>query len=221
MDDSFSNLDPGPLAEQLRREQQETLALLDGVRGAFRAQALVADLLAGAHRLQDVLPQILDTLCTALEFELATLWMLRTDGEHLVCGGHRADGRALRFSAATQVLELGRGDGPSGTAWMDARTVWAGDFRGLVSAPRAAIAAAEGLRTVCSVPLVVGGSVHGVLELATRAARTFEEPTSLALKAIAGQLGQFIERELIQERYTALSALLEQQVYDNAVPLAA
>src|SRR5207237_5369599 len=99
--------------------------------------------------------------------------------------------------------------------------IWAGDFRGLVRAPRVAIAAAEGLRTVCAVPLVVGGSVHAVLELATYAARAYEEPTTLALKAIAGQLGQFIERELIQERYTALSALLEQQVYDNAVPFAA
>jgi GAF domain-containing protein len=221
MDDSISNQEPGPLAEQLRREQQETLALLDGVRGAFRAQAVVADLLARARHLAEVLPHILDALCETLEFDLGTLWTLTTDGEHLICSSHRTDGKALRFAAATQVLQLSRGDGPSGTAWMDASPVWASDFRGLVAGPRAAIAAAEGLRTVCCVPLVVGGSVHGVLELTTYAVRTYEEPTSLALKAIAGQLGQFLERELIQERYTALSALLEQQVYDSAVPLAA
>jgi hypothetical protein len=221
MDNFFLEAETEPLAEQLLRDQEDKRAFIAGVRGAFRAQATVAELLAEARSADEALPRILEALCAALDFELATLWTVTADGEHLACEWHRGDGRALRFSAATQLLELPRGDGPSGTAWMDMEQVWAADFRGLVAGPRAAIAAAEGLRGVCSIPVVVGGSVRSVLELATHATRPFEETTSLALTAIAGQLGQFVERELIQERYVALSALLEQQVYVNASPLAA
>jgi hypothetical protein len=209
------------LEEQLLRERQEKLALLDGVRGAFRAQAIVGDLVANARQLDDALPAILAALCEALEFELGTVWTLTEDGEHLTCASHRSDGRALRFSAVTEDLELARGDGPSGMAWMDVEQVWASDFRGLVSGARVAIAAVEGLRCVCAVPVVVSGSVRAVLELATYAPRSFEETTSMALRAIAGQIGQFLERELIQERYVVLSSLLGQQVYSNAQPLLA
>lgn len=219
MDDFFLDTEPEPLAEQLLREQEERRAFLAGVRGAFQAQAVVAEILARAATRDEALPAVLEGLCEALDFDLATLWTLTPDGEHLVADHHHGDGRATRFSAATQVLVLGRGDGPSGTAWMDEEQVWRCDFRGLVAGPCAAIAAAEGLHGVCAIPVVVGGSVRCVLELATYAARDFEETTSLALTAIAGQLGQFIERELIQERYVALSALLEQQVYSHAVPL--
>jgi putative methionine-R-sulfoxide reductase with GAF domain len=204
------------LHSRLHRAEEERLALLEGVRGAFRAQAVVADLLAEAHSTGEALERILAALCDTLEFDLATLWNVTDDGDHLVCGAHRTDGRALRFSAATQVLELARGDGPSGVAWMDEEQVWASDFRGLVNGPRAPLAAIEGLRGVCCVPVVVGGSVRSVLELASYAPRPFEETTSMALTAIAGQLGQFVERELIQERYVALSALLDQQVYGAA-----
>jgi hypothetical protein len=119
-----------------------------------------------------------------------------------------------------QALLLGRGDGPSGTAWMDEEQVWASDFRGLAGSPCAPIAAMEGLQGVCAVPVFVGGSVRAVVELASYAPRPFEETTAMALTAIGGQLGQFVERELIQERYVALSALLDQHVYGvaEAVP---
>jgi hypothetical protein len=221
MDDFFLDTEREPLAEELLREQEERRAFVAGVRGAFRAQATVAEILCEATGLDHALPAALEGLCEAFEFQLATLWTVTAEGERLVCECHHSDGHALRFSAATQVLELGRGDGPAGTAWIDAEQVWGSDFRGLVGAPQAAIAAAEGLRSVCAIPVVVGGTVHSVLELASYTHHAREETMSLALTAIAGQLGQFVERELIQERYVALSALLEQQVYVSAAPLAA
>jgi putative methionine-R-sulfoxide reductase with GAF domain len=219
MDESTLRIE-NDLQTRLHRAEEERRALLEGVRGAFRAQAIVADVLAKAQTTDEVIDRILESLCDTLEFDLATLWNVTADGEHLVCGAHRADGRALRFSAATEVLELARGDGPAGVAWMDEEQVWASDFRGLVKGPRAPVAAIEGLHGVCSVPIVVGGAVRSVLELASYAPRPFEETTSMALTAIAGQLGQFVERELIQERYVALSALLDQHVYGvaEAVP---
>jgi hypothetical protein len=221
MDTFFLDAETEPLAEQLLRDREDKRAFIAGVRGAFRAPAPGAERLAAARSADEVLPRILDALCEAFDFDLATLWTVARDGEHLACEQHKGDGRALRFSAATQLLELPCGDGPSGMAWMDMEQVWAADFRGLVAGPRAAIAAAEGLQGVCSIPVVVGGTVRSVLELVTYATRPFEETTSLALTAIAGQLGQFLERELIQKRYVALLALLEQQVHGNAFPLAA
>jgi hypothetical protein len=215
MNGSTLRTDEG-LEARLQRAEEERLALLEGVRGAFRAQAVVADLLAEAQTVDGAIDRILEALCDTLEFDLATLWDVTDDGEHLVCGAHRSDGRALRFSAATRVLELGRGNGPSGVAWMDEEQVWASDFRGLLNGPRAPLAAIEGLQGVCCVPIVVGGAVRSILELASYARRPFEETTSMALTAIAGQIGQFVERQLVQERYVALSALLDQQVYGAA-----
>src|SRR5580765_6340661 len=111
MDDFFFDTEPEPLAEELLREQQERRAFVAGVRGAFRAQARVAETLAEATGLERVLPDVLRVLCDALEFQLATLWRVTPDGERLVCECHHSDGHALRFSAATELLELGRGDG--------------------------------------------------------------------------------------------------------------
>jgi hypothetical protein len=210
-----------PLDEQLAPPPDDTLDLLERMRGAFRAQTAVAHVLAASRTLKDAAPSVLSGLCDGLDFHVATLWLLDESDGMLACAAHHADSRSLRFSSAAQVLSLQRGAGPSGTAWVDEAQVWRHDFRGLVGSPLCALAAAEGLRTVAATPVVVGGSVRAVLELASFDWRDRDDATCAALTVVAGQLGQFAECELIQERYVALSALLEQQVYANAPSLAA
>jgi GAF domain-containing protein len=192
---------------------------LPNLFGAFRAQAMVSHLLSQASCLEQVLPALLETIAESLGFELATFWTVSEDAERLVCDGHHTDGKALRFSSTTQGLTLRRGECEVGNAWMDEELAWSEDIRAMVMAPRRAIAAAEGLRTVCATPVIVGGSVRAVLELVTYDTRPFEETTGIALNAIAGQIGQLMERELVEQRYHALSAMLEQQAYDAAVPV--
>ena len=195
-------------------------AELPNLLGAFRAQATASHLLGEARSLDAVMPPLLEGLGEALGFELATLWCVSDDAERLTCSEHVGDGRALRFSAATETGALRRGECHAGIAWMDEDQSWGEDVRTLALAPRRAIAAAEGVHTVVATPIFAGGAVRAVLELATYDLRPFEETTSIALTAVAAQIGQLLERELIEERYYALSAMLEQQVYESAIPVA-
>lgn len=211
----------GPLDEELAPAPDETLDLLERMRGAFRAQTAVAGLLTRARTLKDVGPRLLDCVCDELEFDVATLWLISEDDGCMTAAAHRGDPRALRFTGATQVMSLQRGTGVSGTAWVDEAQVWRHDFRGLAGSPRCAIAAVEGLSSVCALPVVVGGTVRAILELASFDWRDRDDATASALTVIASQIGQFVEREVIQERYVALSALLEQQVYATAPSIAA
>src|SRR5919206_268381 len=66
--------------------------------------------------------------------------------------------------------------------------------------PRAAIAAREGLHGALGFPILLGGTVLGVLEFFSREIREPDRELQGMLLSIGSQIGQFIERREAEER---------------------
>src|SRR6185295_9915394 len=91
------------------------------------------------------------------------------------------------------------GLGLPGLVWQDAKPLWVVDLTADPRFPRAAVAAAEGLRAGFGFPVLVGAEVVGIMEFFCRQIRQPDEEVLPMLAASGGQIGQFISRVRVQE----------------------
>ena len=116
--------------------------------------------------------------------------------------------RFAAFVRATEALELERGVGLPGRVLDRGQPVWIRDVQADDNFPRAAEAAACGLRAAAAVPIPSARGVVGVLELFSEDVVDLD-PRLLDLVAhVAGQLGVIVDRSRdVRERETTALAL--------------
>jgi signal transduction histidine kinase len=93
----------------------------------------------------------------------------------------------------------GPGYGLPGSVWLSREPAYFPDFGRDANFPRTLIAAAEGLRTACAFPILLGGEVLGVIEFFSREIRPPDADLLNMMTSIDSQLGQFIERKRAEE----------------------
>jgi PAS domain S-box-containing protein len=168
----------------------------DAIR-RLHAQTVTARALAESASLAEAAPRILRVLGEILSCDHGAVWTVDLAGTSIRCleTWHRASIVVSEFDAATRGAVFRRGVGLPGRVWESARPAWIADVTQDSNFPRARVAAREGLHGAMGFPIVLGGSVFGMLEFFSRTIREPDQGLLEMLGAIGSQIGQFVERK--------------------------
>ena len=157
--------------------------------------------LAEAVTLSDALPNIIETICTTLDWDCGACWTL--DQDHLHCAARwSCDCNKLQ---QFMILNCAEDEAPGAESVIrkvlsQGETVWIGDMsnadgdtvRGtLCTIPMMA----AGLQSAFAFPIKIGNITYGVMEFFIRDSRPFNSVLLELMRSIGFQIGQFIVRE--------------------------
>ena len=156
----------------------------------------IGRILASAETTSVAAPQILESICRNLQFEIGELWRLDKDETvlRLESVWHLPDSELEKFAALSHDFEFVVGDGLPGKVWANKAPVWiedldAGDF------PRRFIIAATGLQSGFAFPVLLGDKLLGVVSCFSGEKYSTDETLLQMVAAVGNNIGQFIKRE--------------------------
>jgi PAS domain S-box-containing protein len=164
-------------------------------------QHRVTQILAEASTMGEATPQLLQTICEGLAWDLGALWQVDRQAGVLrrVASWRRASFEAPRFETACRTMTFAPGCGLTGSVWLTREPAYFSDFGHDANFPRTPMAAADGLRAACAFPILLGGEVLGVFEFFSREMRPPDADLLNMMVSIDSQVGQFIERKRAED----------------------
>ncbi|HEY1276244.1 MAG TPA: response regulator [Thermoleophilaceae bacterium] len=163
-------------------------------------QYATTSILAEAPTLSDALPRILEAISRSLDWSLAIQWSLDREHQVLRCGdtwiAPSARGQAL--ADHSRAMTFTRGVGLPGRIWASGRSAWIVDVQRDSNFPRRASAAGDGLHGAFGFPVVGPSGFLGVMEFFSPQFRNPDENLLRMFEAVGNQIGQFIERKLVE-----------------------
>jgi PAS domain S-box-containing protein len=184
----------GAIVEEitLRRRAEQRAAL----------QYTVTRILADAETVDAAVPLVLETVCEALQWDVAAYWPVDQERQRVVWS--RPGVQLHGFTAMTERVSMtpatlpGRVAASGEAEWLERLTP--------DRFARASVAAAEGLAAGVAFPILVEGQVVGVLEAFSSTPRARDDELLQSLAALGGQLGQFLSRKRAEDDRAALFA---------------
>jgi PAS domain S-box-containing protein len=174
------------------------------------AEYVSARALAESATLAEAAVRVLQALCEALGWDHGALWNVDAGNDVLYCvqTWHQPDLQLAQFDAASRRTTFTRGVGLPGRVWASGDPTWVPDVVADANFPRAPVARAEGLHGAFALPLLIRGTVVGVMEFFSREIREPDQELLQMLTGVGAQVGQFMERKRAEEeldRFFALS----------------
>ena len=168
----------------------------DAIR-RLHAQFETAHALAESASLAEAAPRILRALGESLGYDHGAVWTVDPAGAAIRCleTWHPPSVSLPEFDAVSRATAFSLGIGLPGRVWQSGRPAWIEDVVRDTNFPRAPIAAREGLHGAFGFPIVLGGSVLGILEFFSREIREPDQNLLELLATIGSQIGQFVERK--------------------------
>jgi len=168
---------------------------------------MLTAVLSEARDLKDALPQILQSFCETLDWDVANVWSC-VSGQNTLqyVSSWQRDGRLDGFIEASRSKPFVAGVGLPGRVWASGRPAWIDELAIDPNFPRASDAALVGLHSACGFPILLGREVVGIMEFFAREPR-HSDPALLTLMSAAGsQIGQFVELRRIEAARAELLA---------------
>jgi len=177
----------------------------DAIR-RLHAQFETAHALAESASLAEAAPRILKVLGEILGCDHGAVWTVDPTGATIGCleTWHPSGVSLPAFDATSRQATFARGVGLPGRVWQSGRPAWIEDVTRDGNFPRAAVAAREGLHGAFGFPIVLGGSVLGMLEFFSREIREPDHDLLELLATIGSQIGQFVERKRAEGELSTL-----------------
>ncbi len=182
--------------------------------GLQRVEHAVARILAETDRPVEVYAAVLEAIGGSLGWELGAVWEVNGDAQRLrcVCTWHAGEG-APEFEALSERIALGPGEGLPGRVLVSGEPAWIVDTPEDANFPRADAARRSGLHAAFGFPLHSPRGVVGVMEFFSRELREPDERLLWTMRALGGQVGQFVGRRHAEDEVRAsesrLRAMLE------------
>jgi len=160
------------------------------------AEHAVSRILTVAHTIGDAAPQIIQAVCESLDWDVGTVWLVDQDANKLRCCEvwHTPRVDIPEFERDNRLRSFSKGSGLPGRIWANDSLIWIPDVTSDADAPRARIAAQEGLHGAVGFPIRNGVEHLGVLEFFTREVRQPDQTVIQMMTSIGNQISQFIER---------------------------
>ena len=174
------------------------------------AEYISARALAESPTLAEAGVRVLQALCEELGWDYGGLWNVDADGGILrsVATWQVPTLDLSAFKAASRGATFTRGIGLPGRVWESGRPAWVPDVVADTNFPRAPFARDAGLHGAFALPLLIHGTVVGVMEFFSRDIREPDETLLRMLARVGTQVGQFMERKRAEEeldRFFSLS----------------
>jgi PAS domain S-box-containing protein len=169
---------------------------------AEQSQAIefaVTRLLAQAHTIEEVMPEVIRTLCEGLGYAYGARWV-HEPREHILrsveswCENDPLVEAFRRMSTERVETKPDMPGGLNRKVWITGEPVWMADIELEAKLQRRHDAMQAGLRSAFAFPILVGGEFYGVMEFFARAVRPREERVLEIAQTAGIQIGQFIAR---------------------------
>src|SRR5712692_1999288 len=166
-----------------------------------RVQYAATSILAESPSLTDLYPKILQAVAEGAGWEFGALWQVDRESHELRCKEvwHPASGNLPEFTTMSRQATFAPGIGLPGRVWSSGEPVWIPDVTRDSNFPRSPIATREGLHAGFAFPIQLGDVVLGVIEFFSHDIRPPDHELMRAMNAIGSQLGQFIQRKVVEE----------------------
>jgi len=174
-------------------------------------QTDVARVLDGSPSVAVALPRLLGVLGQALEWDAGAAWTLDLSLGALRCveSWQASPDIAVELIAASCGETCRRGEDLPGRVWANGVAAWSAELGRESKSRRAAVAAADGVKSAVGFPIRARGEVLGVAELFSRKDKQPDENVSAFLSAVGDLIGIFIDHRRTEERQREESAALE------------
>jgi len=190
------------------------------------AEHAVSRILTVAHTIGDAAPQIIQAVCESLDWDVGTVWLVDQDANKLRCCEvwHTPRVDIPEFERDNRLRSFSKGSGLPGRIWANDSLIWIPDVTSDADAPRARIAAQEGLHGAVGFPIRNGVEHLGVLEFFTREVRQPDQTVIQMMTSIGNQISQFIERRraekevLSQQAERDTARLIQQGLLPRSMP---
>lgn len=137
-------------------------------------------------------PKILQVIGTGLGWRLGALWLVNKKNQSIECVEIWNDAEG-NVAALDERQKLGRGVGIAGRVWASEQPLWIADLS-KQNTPPPSLPSADVLRAVFAFPIKIRSEILGVIELYDTAAREVDDDLKRMVRALGGEIGQFIER---------------------------
>lgn len=161
----------------------------------------VAKILAVAPSLSGAYSGVLKALGEQLEQDWCAVWRLDPYEEVLRCAEawHQGDAEAIEFESHCRTLEIAPGSSLVGRVWGTRESIWVPNIAEERGSTRATSARRAGYSGALAFPLLVNGTILGVIELFSKELREPEPALLRTLCTIGDQIGQFVKRRRAEE----------------------
>jgi len=184
-------------------------------------QKRLADLLARPEPVEEILPEVVETIAVALEWTAAQFWVVDRVGQVL---RHEINWDPGHVVPPELPELLKRDQGLLGRAWEAAGPVWALDLR-TYPASAAQLVDWGQLRAGLAVPVPSGNSVVALMLFYSDSPEDSDDARAALLAGIAAMIGQFLERRraerLDTERDVSRDEYLDMIGHEVRTPLTA
>lgn len=168
----------------------------------LRLQHSVASTIAGANSLREATPAVLESICEAMDWQVGALWQADPRLNELRCVDFWSDPSLEldEFERATREWTFRDGEGLPGQVWSEGAPETRPDFPKQNEFPRGGLLAGTDVRAAVAFPVRASGRELGVIEFFGREISQLHDNVKSLMVAIAGQLGQFMERMQAEDR---------------------
>jgi PAS domain S-box-containing protein len=161
------------------------------------ARLLATHALSQATTVDEGAAGVLQAVGESLAWEVGFVWTVNEAGERLLCRKcwRRPDLSVNEFETSGCDWSFAKGEGLPGRVWATGQPAWILDVSRDANFHRLALADRCGLRSAFACPIVVGERTLGVIEFFTGRVREADEALLEMMATVAGNLGQFLDRQ--------------------------
>jgi sigma-B regulation protein RsbU (phosphoserine phosphatase) len=190
------------------------------------AEHATTRVLAESVNLAEATPKLLQAICKSLGWDLGELWSVDAKANVLRCVQtwhlptllETCNRKSLEeFQAITEQITFAPGVGLPGSIWASGEPIWIADVVKDANFPRARVAANVGLHAAFGLPILTGDERLGVLTFFSQEIQPPDMDLLKVMRAIGGQIGQFIKRKQAEEELQRQNAILQGELNQAAV----
>jgi len=160
----------------------------------------VASALNQANNLDIIMPEILQNIGTAMNWQIVQYWALNNEDQNIKQTFHWVSTKShnsplSEFINFSQNASFEKGEGLPGNVWKTGKTVWMSESTLDLDPSRSPLASQAGLKSGFAFPVSTDNKLMGVIEIFTTDVIKSNDSLNQLFTSLGNQIGQFTKRK--------------------------